>query len=286
MSHCSVLQCVAICCSVSQCVSHIWHDPFTNVTWLCDMAHLYVRHELFVRSPSRCLRRVQKWFRPSPKMVWMSHVLRMNESCCTCDMTISPMRHDFATWLIYMCDTTHAYMHHDSSGWSPSLRCSLRQRLKRCEWVMSLIWHDHFTTMTWLCDKAHLQVRHDWLICATWHIDVQHCMSMCHVAFLSGPVQNVVNESSSHLTHVCESYCTYARAMSHIWISQATLSHISMNHVAHMNEHVEYLNEPCCRGMSHMCMMHVLHINEPYRDYEWVMPHTCWPSLSPGPSEE
>ena len=79
---------------------------------LCDMTHVYVRHDSFVCTTRLnymcdiihwCARRFQ--FRCA---IWCIHM---------CDMTHSYVRRDSficATWLIHMCDMTHSYVRHDS----------------------------------------------------------------------------------------------------------------------------------------------------------------------------
>jgi len=62
--------------------SHVWHDPFTGVTWLCHMCD-------------------------------MTHVTRVTWLIHMCDMTHSHVWHDSftcVTWLIHMCDMTHSHV--------------------------------------------------------------------------------------------------------------------------------------------------------------------------------
>jgi len=91
------------------------------------------------------------------------------------------------TWLIRLCDTTHAYVRHDSficAKWLIHM-CDMTHSL--CDMTHSYVRHDSFIVRhdssicaTWLihmCDMTHSCVRHDSFICATWLIhrwDVTH----------------------------------------------------------------------------------------------------------------
>jgi len=113
------------------------------------------------------------------------------------------------------------------------------------------------------------------------------------------------NKRMSHITHINESCRTYQRVISNVWMSHITPmsesscwlvilpcmpSHISIRHVAHMNEsrhkvqaishiwahHATRMSEPCHTFecvMSHVWMRHVTNMNELSHSYECVMSH-------------
>jgi len=100
---------------------------------MCDMTHLYVRHDSF-----KCA-------------TWLLYM---------CDMTPLYVRHDSfkcATWLLYMCDMTHLYVRHDS------FICA-KWLIYMCDMTHLYVRNDSFICATWLiymCDMTHLYVRHD-----------------------------------------------------------------------------------------------------------------------------
>ena len=114
-------------------------------------------------------------------VTWMSHLtcakcLRVTCHVCDksmCDMTHSRVRHDSwlcVTWLIYVCDVTHAehrQFWEDRRLYHSHLRekCLCVTRLPHvCDMTHVYMWHDSFTCATWLmsiCDMTHLRVRRD-----------------------------------------------------------------------------------------------------------------------------
>jgi len=103
-------------------------------TWLicmCDMTHLYVRHDSFVCA------------------TWL---------ICMCTMTHLYVHHDSfipTAWLICMCDMTHLYVRHDSFVCATWLICM-------CNMTHLCLRHDSFVCAAWLIytyDMTHLHVR-------------------------------------------------------------------------------------------------------------------------------
>ena len=146
-----------------------WHDSCVCATCLirtCDMTHLRVRHDWFVR------------------VAWLM---------CMCDMTHSYVWHDLfvcATRLICTRDMTHLCVRHDSFVCviGPLIECEMY------EWVLSHMWRSDMTHQTrtthrryarelHMCDMTPSYVRNDSFICATWLPRVAfplHVNGSCH----------------------------------------------------------------------------------------------------------
>ena len=90
-------------------------DSFVRATWLiymCDMTHLHVRHDSFI-----CATWPINMCNMTHSYVQLYSFVRVTSLICTCDMTHSYVRHDsfiYVTLLIHMCDVTQSYVRHDS----------------------------------------------------------------------------------------------------------------------------------------------------------------------------
>jgi len=147
-------------------MSHVTHMNESRHTYEWVTSHIWMSHVPHMNESSH-LMRVCEWVTHMNKShIWMSHtyewVTHMKESHTksnsqkldsslplvrACDMTYV-WQDSFicVTWLVHMCDMTHAY-----------------------------VWHDSFMCLTWLvpkCDMTNSYVWHDSCICVTWIIHV------------------------------------------------------------------------------------------------------------------
>jgi len=133
--------------------SHVWHDLYICVAWLCymcDMTHSCVWHDSFM-----CVtHKPWRW------------------ACCRYDFT-------YVTWLIHMCGVTLSYMHMCDMTYTYVCRDSVvcvTWLIHVCDMTHSCVWHDsvmcvtHTLCVAWLCymsDMTHSYVWHDSFICVT-----------------------------------------------------------------------------------------------------------------------
>jgi len=145
------LQCVALRCNVLQCVGVcVAHMTWpTNVTGLCDMAHVYVRHELFVRSPSCCLRLVCRWLGNSKN--------GLDESCSAYEWVMS---HDYFTNVTWLCDMAHLYVRHESCIYAPWLIQMKPFSPVQSKTTSKKMWVSHVAHMTWPFHRYDMTLRH------------------------------------------------------------------------------------------------------------------------------
>jgi len=110
--------------------SYVWRDSFICVAWLihmCDMSHSCVLHDSFT-----C-------------MTWLIHMCGHDSFICVAGWLIHLSYDAFirVTWRIHWCDTTHAYMWHDSA-----LEVGFYD-------VENKVSHDAFTFVAWLIHMWH-----------------------------------------------------------------------------------------------------------------------------------
>ena len=112
-----------------------------------------------------------------------SHPICVARHMFMCDSTHAILRHD--SWvcvtsrLAHMCAMTHSYVWHVSYVCHGSLTC-VTWLIHMCGVTHSCVWHDLFICVTWLihtCDMSHSYVCHDSCICVTWLI---HMCDMTH----------------------------------------------------------------------------------------------------------
>jgi len=226
---CSVLQCVALCvavyCSVLQCVYHVVVLSCVRFVMqsLCDMTHSYVRHSYM------CIRlwcaRCVTWFIHMwdiPVCVWRStHLLFQGYFRAHC-----------VTWLIRACHMTHLYASLDSS------KCVIWQTFI-CVFGVALVARRLFVMQcvavccsVLQCVSQVLAARHDWLICQTFiyvfgvalvaprlfpcslcdltHSDVW-CDSFVYVTLVDARHDSFIRVSC--LIHTCEVYITHCNSL-------------------------------------------------------------------------
>ena len=190
-----VLQCVAVCCSVLQCVADARHDSFTIwanrlctheyvlYIWVCNSVALKVSFNLNLQfrtheyvplcvHMSSCANQWYNW-------VYATTYLHVRHDWVTCgtwltyiwDMTHPHVRHEsfpFETWLIDMLDVTHWHVRHDSLTYESCL-------IDMWDMTHWHVRHDSLTCETWLIDMwdmTHPHVRHDSLTYESCRIDV------------------------------------------------------------------------------------------------------------------
>jgi len=208
--------------------------------------------------------------------MWISHVTQMNESCHACEpLQLSRF------YRLPQGESCHTY-----------------------EWVMSHIWMSHVTHM-WIRHGTHMEEpchTYEWVTSRLWmsHDARMNAspawMSHVTVASICNQRAFMADRKVSHgthiwMSHVMRMYKSYIWCHTYEWV----MSHLSMNHVTHMNEscntyewvmlhvwmsHVICMNESCHtyeRVMSQIWMSYVTHINESCHAYEWVMSY-IWTS--------
>jgi len=96
--------------------SHVWHDPFTCVTWpihMCDMTHSHVWHDLLVHYVFLCVALVSLL----QCVAVCCSVLQCVVVWCTVLQCVAVCNTCFHVWLIrswrnHVCDTTHSHVTH------------------------------------------------------------------------------------------------------------------------------------------------------------------------------
>jgi len=187
-----------------------WHDSCVCATCLirtCDMTHLRVRHDWFVR------------------VAWLM---------CMCDMTHSYVWHDSfvcATWLIRTRGMTHVYVRHDSF-------VRVTWLIRMCDKTHLYAWHDSFMCATWLicmCDRTPNWVWNVWMSLVTHVTEWYDSSDANYTPTLRAGVAYAWHDSficEKRLIHMCD--MTPARSVSAAceWV----MSHVWMSHDTHVNE--------------------------------------------------
>ena len=195
---CSVLQCVAVRCSVLQSyvvsspskLYDVTHDLFICVTWLI-FSLLESRSQTVWRDSFIC---GTVWRHTFICVTWLIHMWR--------DVFIR------VTWLIHTCDVTHSYVCGDSF-------ICVTHLIRMCDMTRLYVWHGWFiyvTRLIHICDTARSYVWYDSFICVT-------CLTYEWV---------VSHTKMSHVSHVKVSCLTYEWVMWNTW-----MSHVSYMKVSH-----------------------------------------------------
>ena len=139
----------------------VWHGLCIHVMWildLCDMTHLYVRHDSFICETCLCIhstwlihmcdmKHSYMWHDPCIRATWHTSI-RAKCLIRTFDMPHSYVRH--VTWNIPKYDMTRSNVRHDSSIRATCL-------IRTFDMTHSYMRHDTFIHMTWLmhtCDMT------------------------------------------------------------------------------------------------------------------------------------
>jgi len=243
--------------------SCVWHDSSTCATWLISMfshqpfAHLHLHSHVWMSQDTH----INESITMSPSH--MSHITHGSAMDGPCQhMYARDIRsHAFTyigTWLIHMCDMTHAYVWHDSFICGTWLIHTL-------DITQSHVWHDtslcSLASFQLHCVTTHSCVGHDSFIRATWLIPMFprqpfSCLYLRAHVWMSRDTH--INESrdiygwdlnqswTSHVTHMDESCHTYTgveshRGVSHVWtMHKACHTHdqdaspVSTTHVVHI----------------------------------------------------
>jgi len=186
---------------------------------MCDMTHSYVWHDAFI-----CV-------------TWRIHM---------CDMTHSYVWHDSrkrVTTLIHMCDMTHSYVWHDSFICVTCLNYIRDMTHSHMIWLFTSVickgggsgmwlgpFHMYdmtFKCVTWLNCMFDIPPLQEEFICVTWRDSPPlQFLRYCRVLL----VQCASVECRASFLHHVSNVCLECRAL------RLYMSHISMSHVAHMNE--------------------------------------------------
>jgi len=150
----SVLQCVAWCCSVLQCVAAnsdtSWTCKWCFYSTLTTQSAPGISHVTHVNEPCHTFEWVMSH-------MWMSHVCHVTESCRTCEWcfqctaTHSHVQLDlfiWELWLIHMCDFHLKILCFYSTLTTQSAPgishvTHVNESCRTCEWVMSHMWLSH-----------------------------------------------------------------------------------------------------------------------------------------------
>jgi len=236
-----LLQCVAVCCSVLQCVIDVGHDSFIDVRH--DSQFIHMRYDSFCCSVLKCVADVSLMGDTIHSVAVCWSVLQ-----CVIDVghdSFIDVRHDsqcihirygsfiwgltysYETWLIRMCDLTHSYVRHDSFIRATWL-------IHTCDMTHSYVPHD-------VCDMTHSYVRHDSFIWdmthsyETWFIHIRrdsfiwdmthsdetwfkltfslrksptHCSTLQHTATHCSTLQHTATHCNTLRIH-CNTLCVY-----------------------------------------------------------------------------
>ena len=192
-----VLQCIAVCCSVLQCVS-------------CEARR--------------------------PRVISLSHVTRINKSCQWCDwytwhLHVSESSQTLACgWVKHWGKASSRHVTESRHTYQPVVSHVWIYRKTRL-----YIWTSHVTcTNVWTSNVAHINERcHTCEHVNTWCCTYEWVMS--HVSTRE-QIMTHVWVGTCHTYEHENKYCrTYARIMSHIWTHEQVMSHMYLNRVARVN---------------------------------------------------
>ena len=175
---------------------------------MCDMSHVYVWHDWFVR------------------VIW---VVR------TCSMTLFYVlliyaHHDTFTRTTrrdHMRNMTHSYVWHD-------LFICVTCLVHMCNMTHSYVWHDSFVCVTWhihMCNMTHSHVQYDTFTGATWHIhrrNKTHSHLRCDTFTCVIRLFHMYAVTQSYAYHDSLSYVTWLSHTCAMWVM------IDFSHVWHL----------------------------------------------------
>ena len=142
------------------------------------------------------------------------------------------------TWLIHMCDITHAYVWHDSFI---------------CDMTHSYVWHDSF-----ICDMTDSYVWHDWIIRVTWLI---YMRDMTHVYAWNSFICVTWLIHTCDMTHFTIKLCHLHRCLREtqktiLIVTQTHESiHFKLEPYIHMTHFYAWNSFICVTWLIHMCDM-------------------------------
>jgi len=169
---------------------------------MCDMAHLYVRHDVFICAKWRIY-----MCDMTHAFVWHDSFIRQHDSIIC------------ATWLMHMCDMTHLYVQQGTftcATWIIHVRDMTHSKVWHNS-IICAVWCTLPTSIrvTWLthtCSMTRSHVWRDSFICATCLI---HMCNMTHSRFLHMRITNSSNPyTPANIWYTRRLYTQVCRALS------------------------------------------------------------------------
>jgi len=231
---CSVLQWVAVSCSVLQCVAvcclrvaiRTWTSKtmIGSTSWRTVLSLFCLHLSLFVslKVSFLCLKSLLYAYRTHSHVChyslahvsWLMPMCDMTHACVWHDSLPHTHPPDIFTceiWLIHMWDMTHSYVWHDSFIYVTWL-IHMRDMTHSYVWQASFIF---VTCLIHICDMTHSYVWLDSLVCVTWLI---HMCDMTHsYVWLDSFI------CVTCLIHMCDMTHSYVwRTHSYVWHDSIT----------------------------------------------------------------